>query len=139
MGGLALFSLLMSALERFLGLSEHMVELTKTGPVAQLAQIEPSSAAIVAGLSYAFVRTGGSEELLFRGLIYKRLIQWFGDGPANLIQSLLFTLGHNGLVYLAMPDAPLWLHADIFLRIFVLSWVVGWYMERRDNGSIVMP
>jgi len=137
--GLALFSVVMSALERVLGFSQTLAELTKTGPVAQLGQIEPASAAILAGLSYAFVRTAGSEELLIRGLLYKRLITWFGVGPANLIQALLFTLIHNGLIVLAMPDAPWWLHADIFLRIFVLSWVVGWYMERRDNGSLLMP
>ena len=136
---LALFSVVMSALERLLGFSEALSELVQTGPVAQLGQIEPTGAAMLAGVSYAFVRTAGSEELLIRGLLYKRLITCFGVGPANLIQALLFTLIHNGLIVLAMPDAPWWLHADIFLRIFVLSWVVGWYMERRDNGSLLMP
>jgi membrane protease YdiL (CAAX protease family) len=138
-GGLTLFNVVMSALESLLGFSEALAALTKTGPVAQLGQIESTAAAMLAGLSYAFLRTGGSEELLIRGLLYKRLITWFGVGPANLIQAVLFTLIHNGLIILAMPEAPLWLHADIFLRIFVLSWVVGWYMERRDNGSLLMP
>ena len=138
-GGLALFNLLLFGLAKLFGLSESLMELTETGPVAQLAQIEPSSAALIAGISYAFVRTSGSEELFFRGLLYKRLILRLGVRMANLIQSFVFTLIHNGLITLAMPDAPFWLHADVFLRIFVLSWVVGWYMEQRDNGSLLMP
>lgn len=138
-GGLALFSLGMSGLERLLGVNALLRELIATGPVVDVAQIKPMPAAIVAGLTYAFIRTGGAEELLFRGLIYKRLIAWLADGPANVGQSLLFTLIHNGLVQAALPDAPLWLHADIFVRVFVYSWVLGWYMERRDNGSLLMP
>jgi membrane protease YdiL (CAAX protease family) len=138
-GGLACFSLVMSGFERLLGFSETLAELTKAGPVAALAEIEPTAAALLAGVSCAFMRTGGSEELLIRGLLYRRLIQWFGAGPANLIQALFFTLVHNGIIVLAMPDAALWLHVDVFVRIFVLSWVVGWYMERRDSGSLLMP
>jgi membrane protease YdiL (CAAX protease family) len=129
----------MSGLEWLLGVKETLGQLVKTGPVAALAEIEPTAAALLAGVSYAFIRTAGSEELLIRGLLYKRLIAWFGQRPANLIQALLFTLVHNGIIVLAMPDAPLWLHADIFLRIFVMSWVIGWYMERRDSGSLLMP
>ncbi len=43
------------------------------------------------------------------------------------------------MVHLAAPDAPLVVLADIFLRIFVPSWVVGWFMERHDDGSLLMP
>ena len=139
LAGLALFSLGMSGLERLLGLNVLLEELIATGPVVELARIDPMPAALIAGLAYAALRTGGAEELLFRGLIYKRLIAWFGEGPANITQSLLFTLIHNGLVQAALPDASLWLHADIFVRVFVYSWVLGWYMERRDNGSLLMP
>lgn len=38
-----------------------------------------------------------------------------------------------------MPDAVLWLHVDVFVWIFALSWVVGWYMERGDSGPLLMP
>ena len=43
------------------------------------------------------------------------------------------------MVHLAAPDAPLVVLADIFLRIFVPSWVVDWFMERHDDGSLLMP
>ena len=137
-GGLTLFSLLVSLIEHAFGMYGELRALVQTGPVADMARIEPSSAATIAGLSYAFLKTGGSEEVLFRGLLYKRLIQWFGMKVANITQSLLFTLVHNGIIYAAMPDAPLWLHVDIFVRVFVLSWVLGWYIERRDGGSLFM-
>ncbi len=138
-GGLVLFNLAVSALEHLLGLSDLIAEIAKTGPVFDLAQIEPTSAAVLAGLAYAFLRTGGAEELVFRGALYKRLIQWFGVGPANHAQAFIFTIMHNGIIYMAMPEASLWVHVDFFIRIYVLSWIVGWYMERRDNGSLLMP
>ena len=137
-GGLTLFSLFVSLIEHMLGLYGELRALVRTGPTTELANIEPASAAVLAGLSYAFLKTSGSEEILVRGLLYKRLIRWFGMRVANLAQSLFFTLVHNGIIYAAMPDAPLVLHVDIFVRVFVLSWVLGWYIERRDGGSIFM-
>ena len=48
-------------------------------------------------------------------------------------------IGHNGIIGLVASDASLLLHADVFLRIWIPSWVVGWFMVRRDGGSILMP
>ena len=85
------------------------------------------------------MRTAGSEELLIRGLLYKRLVSWWGYHLANVSQALLFTRAPKGIIQLAMPEAPVWLQADIFLRVFAASWLIGWLMERRDGGSLVMP
>lgn len=137
--GLAVLNVFMSLIEAMLGWRELLSELMRNVPVAELAQIEPPGAALIAGLAYATVRTAGSEELLIRGLLYKRLVAWWGYHLANISQALLFTLVHNGIIQLAMPEAPLWLHADIFLRVFAASWLIGWFMERRDGGSLVMP
>ena len=139
LGGLILFSLAMTAFEHLLGWDEALAELVATGPVAQLIRIEPVGAALLAGISYAFLRTAGAEEILVRGVLYKRLIPIIGLTWANIVQSLLFTLLHNWIVFVALPDAPLWIHADIFIRIFVMSGAIGWFMEARDNGSLLMP
>lgn len=139
LAGLAGFALLMNGLEWLLGLDVALKAMLKEVPVASLAQLEPAPAALIAGLSYAFIRTGGAEEVLVRGLLYRRLIGWFGGWPANIIQSLLFALLHNGIVLLLNPDAPALLHVDFFVRIFVSSLAVGWFMEKRDGGSLVMP
>ena len=137
--GLLGFSLAMFGLEYGLGIQQFLGEVMQSVPVVALARIEPAPAALLAGLAYAGIRTAGAEELLVRGVLYRRLIGWFGAGPANLVQATLFALLHNGMVHLAAPDAPLVVHADIFLRIFVPSWVVGWFMERHDGGSLLMP
>ena len=137
--GLVGFSLLVTGLERLVGLTPYLDKLLETVPVAKLAQIEPVFAAVIAGLAYAFIKTGAAEELLVRGLLYRRLLGWFGYLPANLIQATLFALLHNGIILLALPDAPILLHIDFFFRIFVASFVLGWYMEKKDGGSIVMP
>ena len=67
--------------------------------------------------------------------MYKRRIPLVGQSKTNIVQAALLTVLHNWLICRVLPDAPLWLHIDLFVRIFV----VGWYMETRDNGSLMMP
>ena len=74
-----------------------------------------------------------------RGLLYRRFIEWFGYLPANLLQSLLFALLHNLIVHLGIEDASLWMHGTVFIKLFVFSFVLGWYMEKRDGGSLLIP
>mgnify|MGYP002870299387 CR=1 FL=1 len=134
--GLALFNLLVTLVEKLIGTNALLVELLQSVPVAELAKIKPLHGALIAGISYAFIKTSGSEELLFRGLLYKSLLRRLDTLSANLIQALVFTLIHNLVVEAAMPDAPLWLHGDIFIRVFVLSLAMGWFMAKKDEGSI---
>ena len=128
-----------NGIEWILGLSGGLNELMETVPVAELAIIEPAPMALCAGIAYAFLRTGGAEELLFRGVFFTRLVHWFGFLPANILQGVIFALLHNAIIYLALPNAPLWIHVDLFVRITILSWLVGWYMIKRDRGSIFLP
>ena len=46
----------------------------------------PLTGLAVAAPMYAFVQTGFSEELIFRGVLAKRLIQWMGMRWGNLAQ-----------------------------------------------------
>ena len=84
--------LLISGIESLFALSGGLNDLTDHVPVAKLALIEPAPMAVCAALAYSCLRTAGSEEVLWRGLFYKRLVHWLGFHPANLLQALLFSM-----------------------------------------------
>ena len=108
-------------------------------PIGKLATIESVPLACIAALFYAFIRTGGAEELFFRGWFFKRLVNGFGFLPANIIQGAIFAGLHNLIFMTVNPDTTWAGHLEIFLIIGTLSWVSGWYMIRKDGGSIFFP
>jgi len=83
----------------------------------------------------ALLQTSLSEELLFRGLIGKRLIGRFGFAIGNGMQAVAFGLVHLSL--LAIPQASLPLVLAMVAFTGVMGWVNGWLNERLGNGSIV--
>lgn len=87
--------------------------------------------AVVMALLYGVVKTGFSEELLFRGLIAGSLSRRLSLGWANLWQSLIFLLPHLPLAVLA-PEMRGFL-VVIFAGAFFLGWL------RIKSGSIVGP
>ena len=95
----------------------------------------PVAAAVI--LMTAFVKTALAEEILFRGLLAKRLIGWLGFGLGNGVQAGLF-----GAIHLALFLAPgglefSWLPAiAFFLSPAVSGWVFGYLNELRGGGSI---
>ena len=139
LAGVVAFSFALKFVMDVAGFGDEMDALLKLSSVNDLAKLDPSSAAIFAGLTYAFIKTAGSEELLFKGLLYKRFLSWFGYLPANLLQSFLFGVMHNGIIYLGIPEASLAVHANIFLNTFVVAYLGGWYMEKKDGGSLFFP
>ena len=74
-----------------------------------------------------------------RGLLYKRFLGWFGYFPANLLQTIIFAGLHNVIIQLGAEDPPLAMHLIIFINLFVFSYVLGWYMEKKDGGSLFVP
>ena len=62
---------------------------------------------LVAALIHGALGTGFWEELLFRGVLARRLMAWLGFVPGNVLQGVLFTAMHNGLVALTLPGAGL--------------------------------
>jgi membrane protease YdiL (CAAX protease family) len=94
------------------------------------------SAGMLAGLAVAaLIKTSFSEELLFRGLIGKRLIAWLGFGVGNAIQALLFGAVH--LLLLLVPAASASVVAFLVLITGAMGWVNGWLNERLGGGSIL--
>jgi len=90
--------------------------------------------ALIPGLIYAFLQTGFSEELFFRGFLTKRLIHKFGFKVGNVIQGLLFGLIH-GIMFIS--TAGLLGAIIIILLTGILGWLMGWINEKQSDGSIV--
>jgi membrane protease YdiL (CAAX protease family) len=88
-----------------------------------------SGTSITLALLYGVVKTGFTEELLFRGLIAGSLSRRLPLVWANILQALIFLLPHL-LAIRIMPE--LW---GILPVIFVAALFVGWV--RIKSGSIV--
>lgn len=83
----------------------------------------------------ALFKTAFAEELLFRGIIGKRLIAWQGFAIGNSIQALLFGLIHFSL--LALANASLGVVLLVVMATSVLGFGAGWLNERHGGGSIL--
>ena len=105
---------------------------TVTGEIRTL-ELEWPVTLVVIGIK-AFIATGLSEEILFRGLIGKRLIAKLGFYGGNLLQAIIFGVLHGVLIYN---------HTTVgaALLISLVTGAVGYYLgylnERIGNGSIV--
>lgn len=92
-------------------------------------------AALLAIFILAVFKTAFAEELLFRGVIGKRLIDSLGFGTGNTIQAALFGAVH--LVVLLSPDATVQAAAAIVAYTAVSAWVSGLINETIGRGSIL--
>ena len=90
---------------------------------------------IVAAVFYGFIRTGLSEEIIFRGFILKRLQNKFGFFIANSIQALLFGLLHG------LPFGLMTQNIVVIIVLTILPGLFGFYEgyvnEKWCNGSII--
>lgn len=85
----------------------------------------------------ALVKTSLTEEILFRGLIAKRLIRWLGFTLGNSLQAALFGAVHM-LIFVG-PGGPefSWATAVAFFGATAGGgWVQAYLNERVGNGSI---
>ena len=90
--------------------------------------------ALIPALIYAFLQTGFSEELFFRGFLTKRLVKRFGSTIGNSIQALLFGLIH-GIMFMKLAGM---LGAIIVILITGMAgWLMGWINEKQSEGSII--
>lgn len=93
---------------------------------------------IVIILLLAGVKTALTEEIFFRGLIGKRMINGFGFTIGNMLQAVLFGAVH--LLIFAIPGGPAFswlLAAGLFLVPGGAGWLMGWVNQRSGNGSIL--
>jgi membrane protease YdiL (CAAX protease family) len=94
-----------------------------------------SGAAIFALIATAIFKTAFAEELLFRGVIGKRLIGWLGFGIGNFVQAALFGALHSLLAL--TPQATSTLVVSIVVFSGAIGWFNGWLNERMGKGSIL--
>ena len=90
--------------------------------------------AFIPVLIYAFLQTGFSEELFFRGFLTKRLVYKFGFQIGNVVQGILFGLLH-GIMFASSTG-----FFGVALVIFftgIVGWLMGWINEKLSDGSIV--
>ena len=80
---------------------------------------------------YGVLKTGFSEELLFRGLIAGSLARRLPGAWANLLQALIFLAPHL-LVLWIMPEMW-WIIPIVFTGAVVAGWL------RIQSGSIIAP
>ena len=92
-------------------------------------------AAFPAVLAYGFIRTGLSEEFVFRGFLLKRFGEKFGFITGNIIQAVLFGMMHGIPFGLATQNIPVAIVMTILPGAF--GWFQGWMNEKRFDGSIV--
>lgn len=89
---------------------------------------------VIAVLFYAFIQTGLSEEILFRGFLGKKLSEKFGFRVGNTVQAVVFGLLHVFLLSSAFPLIPL---IGVGVLTAVSGWIMGWVNEEAAGGSIL--
>jgi membrane protease YdiL (CAAX protease family) len=108
------------------------------GTVAGRIRAEGFSLEVIALIVIlAVFKTGLTEEIFFRGLIGKRLINLAGFWTGNTLQAALFGAVH--LLIFVVPGGPAFtplLGALIFVLPGVASWLMGFANEKLGNGSI---
>ena len=88
-------------------------------------------------LVVAGIKTALTEEILFRGLIAKRLIAWLGFAAGNAIHALIFGAIH--LLIFVVPGGPAFtpmLGAAFLLLPASAGWLMAFANEKTGNGSI---
>lgn len=92
-------------------------------------------AALPAVIVYSFIRTGFSEELLFRGFLLKRISRRWGFIVGNTVQALLFGALHG--IPFGLATHSILVTALLTLLPGAFGWYVGWLNENRCGGSVV--
>ncbi len=104
---------------------------------AQFAGQSLTPAIIATIVLVACVKTALTEEIIFRGLIAKRLIGWLGFAAGNMVQAILF--GSIHLLIFAADGAPaptpLAVATVVGLPAFA-GWMMGYANERFGGGTI---
>jgi membrane protease YdiL (CAAX protease family) len=112
--------------------------LSDTSPYGKILNSGFGARAIILGLIYCFVQASGSEEILFRGLIAKRLYAVLGLPWGNVIQALIFWLMHLALFRAITGEWISMIQLLAFLTSFAMGLVLG-YANFRKGGESIAP
>lgn len=102
---------------------------------AVVGEGRPGAVGLAALAVAALVKTALAEELLFRGLIARRLYAWTGFTVGNGLQAALFAAVHLPVLLLPQGRSPI--GAAMIGFAFLMALAAGWLNERRAGGSIL--
>ncbi len=108
--------------------------LTKDAELAVSEYAGQGAAALAPAFIYAFLQTGLSEEIFFRGLLGKRFIAHLGFGASNILQAGLFGLLHAVMFKTAVGSANAF---AIAMYTAATGWLMGYMNEKHCDGSII--
>lgn len=128
----------LSTIFQFFFITEFF-EITKSdnSPYWQILKSGFSFESVVLALIYCGLKAGLSEEILFRGLIAKRLISKFGYKNGNIAQAFVFWFLHFLLVGAMTKSWLSPMQLIVLLTIFPISLLFGFANENLGNGSII--
>lgn len=108
------------------------------GTVAGSLREQGFSAELVAVIAVmALIKTGLTEEIFFRGLIGKRLINLLGFWIGNTAQAIIFGAVHLAIFLIPGAPEPTWtLGLMLVLLPGTAGWIMGFANEKLGNGSI---
>ncbi len=114
-------------------------EITKSdnSPYWQILKTGFSYNSVALALVYCGLKAGLSEEILFRGLIAKRLISKFGYKNGNVAQAFIFWFLHFLLVGAMTKSWLSPMQLIVLLTIFPISLLFGFANEKLGGGSII--
>ena len=91
---------------------------------------------LLLGVIYCFIQAGGSEELLFRGIIAKRLYSLLGKFYGNIVQAIIFWIVHLFIFRLVTGYWVSYLQLFAFITSFGIGLINGWVNFRNDGRGI---
>jgi membrane protease YdiL (CAAX protease family) len=94
-----------------------------------------SATAVICTLIFAFIQTGLSEEILFRGFLAKRLIHALGFLRGNIVQAVLFGLLHSFIILSGIG----WLTTAIIVFFAASNAMVMVYVNEKVFGGSILP
>ena len=105
-------------------------------PYFQILQSGVTYQIVISGIIYSFLQSGGSKELLFRGLIAKRLFLKFGNKKGNIIQAVVAVLIYYFL--LSLMTGQWTSNLMIYFVGFFIQLISG-YVNFRKKGEGIAP
>lgn len=135
--GVISFGLLSSAVQ-FQNDFFRSILTSDSSPYGKILKSGFNLAAVGSGFIYCFLQAATSEEILFRGLIGKRLFENLGVFRGNIVQATIFWLMHLVIFRLITGDWISLFQAVGFFTSFGLGLVLG-YVNFRKNGQGIFP
>lgn len=128
--------MILTAVGAYAGLSVLCIQRLPEGITTAGGQFAGmGSKAIPATLLYGYIRTGLSEEIVFRGFILKRCSAKFNFVVGNTVQAVLFGFMHGIPFGLATGNVLVMILLTVLPGAF--GWFEGWLNEKHFEGSIL--